>query len=159
MNPKKCLLVLALLPALACSARQIPGTSVEDTPENRVIVDIINNYRIAVENKDMNGILELVSRDYFSNYGTTADAEDDYGYEQLVRNILPVLRDDVKSVHYVIYVRRVTFPRDNICYADIEFSYKFFYVEQGKDRWKVGTNLDRMEFMKEDGVWRITSGL
>ncbi len=159
MNLKKCLLIVGFLPLVACAARQIPGTSVDDTPENRAIVDLINRYRIAVEKKDMDGILELVSRDYFSNFGTTSNADDDYGYEQLVKNVLPVLRDDVKSVNYTVYVRKITFPRDNVCYADIEFSYKFFYVDQGKDRWKVGTNLDRLEFIREDDVWRITGGL
>ena len=159
MNLKKYLLIAAFLPMVACSARQIPNTSVDDTPENRAIVDIINKYRVAVEEKDVNGILELVSRDYFSNYGTTSDSDDDYGYEQFVRNVIPALRDDVKSLTYTIYVRKISYPRDNVAYADIEFTYKFFYVDQGKDRWKVGTNLDRIEFMKEDDVWRITGGL
>lgn len=159
MNLNKSLLIVAFLPLVACSAAQIPGTSVNDTPENRVIVDIINKYRIAVETKDIAGMMELVSRDYFSNFGTTSNPDDDYGYEQLVKNIVPVLRDDVKTVNYTIYVRKITYPRDNVAYADIEFSYKFFYVEQGKDRWKVGTNLDRIEFTREDDVWRITGGL
>lgn len=159
MKLKRSLLILAFLPLVACSAKQIPGTSVDDTPENRTMVDLINRYRVAVEQKDINSLLELVSRDYFSNFGTTADPEDDYGYEQLVKDFIPVLRDEVKSVRYTIYIRKIVFPREGICYADIEFSYKFFYVDQGRDRWQVGTNLDRIEFTKEDGVWRITGGL
>lgn len=151
--------ILAALSLTACAAKQIPGTAVDDTPANKAIVDVLEKYRKAAEAKDINGILEVVSRDYFSNFGTTSDPDDDYGYEQLVRKMLPILRDEIKAVSYTIYIKKISFPKDDMAWADVEHTYKFYYVEQGKDRWKRGTNFKRFELALEDGVWRIRSGL
>ncbi|HOA12682.1 MAG TPA: nuclear transport factor 2 family protein [Myxococcota bacterium] len=159
MRTARLFMIIAALPLVACAARQIPGTAVDDTPANRDIVEVIEKYRKACEKKDIDGILEVVSRNYFSNFGTTSNTDDDYGYEQLVKNMLPILRDEIKAVSYMVYVKKISFPRENVAWADVEHSYKFYYVEQGKDRWKPGTNFKRFEFAKEDGVWRITSGL
>ncbi len=148
-----------LFSLVACSAKQIPGTEVEDNPKNRVVVDIVEKYRKAVEKKDLDSLLEIVSRTYFSNSGTTSNSEDDYGYEQLLRDVIPTFRDEIKSVQYTIYVRKVGYPREDKAYAEFEYSYKFFYVDQGKDRWVAKNDFSRLEFSLEDDVWRITSGL
>jgi len=59
----------------------------------------------------------------------------------------------------VIYLRRISFPSETTAQADFEYYYKFFYVEGGKDRWQARNDFARLEFAKEDGVWRIVAGL
>jgi hypothetical protein len=153
------LLFPILLLAVACGPRYLPNTEVEDTAKNRVIADLVERYRLAVEQRDVAALKELVSRRYFSAAGTTADASDDYGYEQLEQKVLPLLSENVKSVQFTIYLRKVTFEGETKAAAEMEYYYKFFYVEGGKDRWQAKNDFQRLEFAMEDGVWRIVSGL
>ena len=152
-------LVLALLATVACGPKYLANTQVEDTPKNRIIADLVERYRLAVEQRDVNALKELVSRRYFSNAGTTSEANDDYGYEQLEKKVLPLLQENVKSVQYIVNLRKITFKGEDRALADFEFYYKFFYVEGGKDRWAAKNDLAELEFGLEDGVWRIIGGL
>lgn len=152
-------LVLGLLAAAACGPKYIADSEVEDTPKNRVIVDLVEKYRVAIEHRDVPALRELVSRRYFSNAGTTAEAGDDYGYEQLEKKVLPMLQENIKSVQYIVNLRKITFPDDTHASAEFEYYYKFFYVEGGKDRWSARNDFARLDFALEDGTWRIVGGL
>lgn len=149
---------VSLLFLIACGPAMIPGTQIEDTPENREIADLVEKYRVAVEHRDIATLKEMISRRYFSNAGTTSDSSDDFGYEQVENRLLPELRDSVKSVQFVIYLRRIE-VHEMHAIAEFEYFYKFFYVDGGKDRWASRNDFARIEFTKEDGVWRIISGL
>ena len=147
-----------LVAVVACGPKMITNTQVEDTPQNRVIAELVEKYRQAVEHRDVASLKELVSRRYFSNAGTTADANDDYGYEQLEKKVFPVLRDQIKSVQFTIYLRKIEVQGER-AHADFEYYYKFFYVDGGKDRWMAKNDFARLDFVKEDGTWRIINGL
>lgn len=142
----------------ACAPRNIEGTGVPDTGENRVIVDLVERYRLAVERRDTEGLREMMSRRYFENAGTTANPDDDYGYDQFESGVLPLLTQDVKSVQFNIYLRRIEFQGDR-AFAEYEYYYKFYYVDGGKDRWAAKNDFARLEFVREDGVWRIAGGM
>ncbi len=148
-----CLLVLA-----ACGSKMIPDTQIEDTPANRSIADLVEKYRVAVEQRDVGALKELISRRYFTNAGTTATGDDDYGFEQVEAKVLPMLHENVKSVQLTIYLRKIEVG-DQRASAEYEFYYKFFYVDGGKDRWMAKNDFARLEFAKEDGTWRIVNGL
>ncbi len=147
-----------LLGVLGCGPQQIAGTMVADTPENRVIAELVERYRQAVERRDVPGIKEMVSRRYFSNAGTTADTSDDYGYEMVEQKLLPLLASDVKSVQFAIILRKVTISGETAM-ADFEYSRKFYYVDAGKDRWHSKADFGRLTFVREGDVWRIIDGL
>ena len=57
-----------------CGPKRIPGTDIKDSPETRAVGDVIEQYRLAVERRDPNAVLALVSRKYFDNAGTTDPA-------------------------------------------------------------------------------------
>ncbi|NOZ02079.1 MAG: nuclear transport factor 2 family protein [Deltaproteobacteria bacterium] len=151
-------LMLPILLVAACGPKYIEGTKIEDTERNREIAELVERYRLAVEHRDLDTLRSMISRDYFANAGTTAESDDDYGYDYLEKKVIPTLRDDVKSVQYRIVLRNITF-QGNRAFADYEFWYKFYYVDGGKDRWVSKNNFNRLEFAKEDGVWRIVGGL
>ena len=52
--------------AIACgsSSRNIRGTEVEDTSENRDIIRVIEKYRNAVERRDAPALMLMASKDY-----------------------------------------------------------------------------------------------
>ncbi len=103
------LFTLAL--SVACGPSYIDGTTVPDTVENRELVTMIEDYRLAVENRDVSTLAQLVSRSYFENASTTGITDDDYGYEELLKEVLPVLRDNVRKVIYKLTVERRAGPR------------------------------------------------
>lgn len=65
-----------------CKPDLLPGTNIEDTSENRAVVEFVEEYRTAVESRSAEAVLNLVADDYFEDQGTATD-EDDYGIEKL----------------------------------------------------------------------------
>ena len=150
---------IAVTSALAgCQTRMIPTTRVPDTPQNRAIFSVVMSYRKAMEQRDVKALRALISRKYFENAGTTDRADDDYGYAKLLEKVLPKLKENVKAVYLRILVTRIKVdgPRAS---ANFEYFYKFKYVEGGKEAWKQKNDFNRLEFARENGVWRIISGL
>lgn len=95
------------LPALGCRAttNYIPGTKVADTQVNRDIIEVIENYRLAVERRDAAALLGMASKQYFEDGGTT-DGSDDYGYAQL-RKVLTGRFQQGKDLRYSMRYMRV----------------------------------------------------
>ena len=56
---------LLMLAFAACTPSMIPGTSVPDTGENRELLKQVELYRQAVERKDADAVLEMVSPSYY----------------------------------------------------------------------------------------------
>ena len=158
MNARSSILLVVLTLA-ACSPKYLPNTEVPDTDENRVIVDLVERYRQAIEERDVRALREMVSRNYFSNAGTTADPEDDYGYDQIEQLILPMLKQNIKKVQYGIFVKRVRFESPTRAVAEFEHSFRYLYVVDGRDTWQAKVDFARLQFGLEDGVWRIVGGL
>lgn len=157
MKTSFALLMLAVLLA-SCGPAHIEGTTVPDTPENRALVDTVEDYRKAVEARDVGTIATLVSRRYFENASTTAEAKDDYGFEGLIQKALPVLRDNVKKVVYKLDVERVA-VKGREASVFVEWEMTFQYVEGGLEGWATGKDKNRLDFIIEDGRWKIVAGL
>ncbi len=152
-------LVLAALALAACSPKYLPNTLVPDTDANRAIVGLVERYRQAIEERDVGALREMVSRNYFSNAGTTADSDDDYGYDQIEQRILPMLKQNIKKVQYSVFVKQVRFESPTRAVAEFEHSFRYLYVIDGKDQWQASVDFARLQFALEDGVWRIVGGL
>jgi hypothetical protein len=80
--------VLPLLFAGACSGgtSYIRGTKVADSTDNRTILGVVEQYRLAVERRDTAALLALAAKEYWEDGGTPTGA-DDYGYDGL-RDVL-----------------------------------------------------------------------
>ena len=65
-----------------CKPDLLPGTNIEDTSDNRAVVEFVEEYRTVVESRSADAVLDLVAEDYFEDQGTATD-EDDYGIEKL----------------------------------------------------------------------------
>jgi len=146
------------LALLACGPAYIEGSTVPDTAENRDLLDAVEQYRLAIEQRDAGALVEKVARGYFENASTTSDPKDDYGYEQFLRKVLPVLQDNVKKVIYKITVEKVSIKGSQAS-AFIEYELTFQYVEGGVEGWASGKDKNRLDFVLEDGRWKIIAGL
>lgn len=149
---------LALVFLIGCGPGMIEGTEIEATDTNVDIYDAVERYRKAIEERDVEALFSIVSREYFENSGTTDSQQDDYGFDVLREKVLPVLRDNIKKVRVDLRVTEIKVKGDR---AEAEFEYftRFLYSEAGKDGWVTRNDFDRLEFVREDGSWKIVSGL
>jgi len=154
---------LRLLPLLAavvalclgCAARRIPGSDIEDTPDTRAILGVLEQYRAALEARDANKILQLVSEQFKDN-GGTASPEDDLDYAAL-RRVLPERLARLEDVKVDFSVRRVVVEKDT---ASVIYYYNTHYrlprlttkvVNEG--------DLEQMVLRKVGGTWKILTGI
>src|SRR6478672_4443044 len=80
-----CLLMVSGVSGCA-TVSVIPGTTVRDTRQNREILEIVEKYRRAMEERDAATLLALAHPQYYEDSGTPK-GDDDYGYQGL-RDVL-----------------------------------------------------------------------
>ena len=157
---RNALILLTLITAVllsACSPRYIKGTQVKYTAEKQKIADTLEYYRKAVIQRDTRALRELTSDSYYENGSTTVDASDDYdrnGFE----TVLTELKEDVKAVKYDIDITDINVVR-NIADVDFEFRGQYLFVVAGQERWNTHADKNRIRLRKENGAWRILSGM
>ncbi len=155
------LLALSALLALStnpgCRPSYIPDTQILDTPENREILEVVERYRKAMEQRDVETLESLVSRRYYENGSTTADQSDDWGFPDLDR-ILGELKDSVKTCVYDIKVTAIH-RNGNRADVDYEGTWSFQYTDGEQDGWSRRTDVNRLSLVKEDGRWKFVAGL
>jgi len=92
------LLSLTVLWGCASKAQSIPGTKIPETKANRAILDVVEQYRLAVERKDTAALLLMASKRYWEDGGTPTGG-DDYGYDGL-RTVLSTRFKNVEDIRY-----------------------------------------------------------
>ena len=150
--------ILFTLFGTACGTAYIENTQIPDTKDNREIWNRVMEYRKAVESRDADKLLSMVSRKYYENSETTDDSTDDYGYDELKDLVIADFRDNVLEVQYRLLPRRIEIDGDR-ANADYEYYYSFKYIEGGVSGWKPKNDFNRLEFVRENGVWNIVGGL
>ncbi|MBD90572.1 MAG: hypothetical protein CL940_09555 [Deltaproteobacteria bacterium] len=153
--------ILALSFALAvsaCASGTLPNTTIPETEETRAVFDRVQQYRTAMEARDVDGVISMVSPRYYENSGTTDSDRDDYGFQVLHDKVLKLLRDNVLSVQYQVLLRNIKVDGD-MAVADYEYFYKFKFVEGGNEGWAQRNDFNRLTFAREGGQWMIVGGL
>jgi hypothetical protein len=154
-SPLPAFLVLCAL-ATGCADRVIPNTDVPDTSENREIIGFVEEYRHAVEGRDVPGILRLVSEEYLDDNGTIL-TDDDRDYDRL-REELARWNGQVLDVRYEMRYRRVTRRNERIL-VDVTYTGSFKIATPMGDRWSRRLADNRIELVRENGEFRIVSGM
>ncbi len=155
---KKILMVSMMLTMTACGAKYIENTKIPDTPQTRKILNLVEKYRVAMEHRDIKTLGAMLSRRYYENAGTTATSDDDYGYDTVVKKVFPMLQDNVKAIQYHIKVSRITVGKHKAS-AEFEYMAKVLIAVGEHKKWIFKDDFDRLDFVKEDGVWRIVRGM
>lgn len=145
-----------LLAAAAACARKIPGTEIDDTRDNRAIVAVIDAYRRAFEARDAAAAMALVSASFFDDAGT-ADPSDDLDRDQLAK-ALPETLARLPAVKLELAVSRIEVDKDTAA-AYLYHDSRYRVSTPRGEIPKRDSDLSRMTFRREGGVWRITSGL
>lgn len=164
MNRRFLLAAALLVPTLVGCGATIPNTTVEDTPENREVVQFVEEYRRAVEDRDVGQLLQLASARYLDDNGTITGS-DDLDYDSL-REKLSGWRDRVLDVRYEIKYRRVSYDQSRI-YVEFRYTASFrVTTPDGEDRWARRLGDHRLVLTREEpeaegdtGPLRILAGM
>ena len=135
----------------------LAGTTVPDTPENRAILETVENYRSRLVERNVEGLLMLASKNYFEDSGSP-QADDDYGYEGL-RDILHSRLGRLKSMRYQIRYKAVKINGKK-AKVEVLIDGSFELSAEVGDQYRRVS--DFHEFVMEDagnGKWRFLSGM
>jgi hypothetical protein len=141
----------------ACEAALIPNTRIEDTGDNRDVVEFIEKYRLAIETRNANALLALASQNYFDDMGTPGGT-DDIDYDGLKQG-LGRLREEVLGARYQISYRAVTFDTESRVLVDMLYTGWFRINTSEGPVWKRRLEPHRIVLAREDGHLRIVSGM
>lgn len=153
------------LPALcialagACAhTTYLPGTTIAANEENKAIVDAVEEYRIRLMERNIEGLLVLASPRYFEDAGTPR-ADDDYGYDGL-KTVLTNRLVRVRSLRYDIQYRNVYVKGDR---AEVEVylngSFEVASTESGERYRRVTDNHKFVLERNENSKWKFLSGM
>jgi hypothetical protein len=145
--------LLALALSGACAhTRVLPGTQ-----DNRAILAVIEQYRMRLLEKNVEGLLNLASHGYFEDAGTPT-AEDDYGYEGL-KYVLTNRLARLKSLRYDIQYRNVR-VRGKRAEVEVFLSGAFEVIAESGDRYRRVSDYHMFELERgEKDHWKFLSGM
>lgn len=95
------LAVLVAVLSIAGCARNgsyVAGTRVPYSPQNKAVLEAVEEYRLAVERGDADALMLMAHKHYWEDSGTPSGS-DDYGYEGL-RNVLMTRLQQVSDIRY-----------------------------------------------------------
>ncbi len=144
------------LAASACAHSNIPGTEIEDSEENREIVQLVQEYKQAVERLDTDAIMALVSPRFYENNGNV-DTSDDYDYRGLESNLRSNF-ERTKRIQLMVRVDDVQVD-EQTAYAEVYYEIRAHNDYPAGLKWETGTDRTRLQFERIDDAWRIVAGL
>lgn len=148
----------SLLFALAgCATSYIPNTDVEDTSENRKVIAFCEEYRHAVEDKDVGHILKLTSPRYFEDGGNT-NPDDDMDFDGF-KEYLTSTFVKTQSIRYEIRYREVKFAENKKVFVVYTYSASFRIPGVSKEEWKHTVADNRLELVPEGDSFKIIAGM
>jgi hypothetical protein len=151
-----CVLGLLAWLGAGCSKSNIPNTDVEDTSENRKVIAFVEEYRRALEKRDVTTLLGMASESYYDDNGTPSGT-DDVDYKSLAV-MLKKIRDSVLDIRYEMKYRRIYFRKGRVL-VDYTYTGSFKIVTPDGERWtrKIGDN--RIVLERRGETFRIISGM
>ena len=156
------LLAVVLCAGVALGAcaheRMINGTMIPDTQENNTILQVVETYRQRMLEKDVNGLMLLVSTHYTED-SATPNADDDYDYEQLP-GVLRKSMTRLKSLHYEIHYKKLRYIDKDTVEIEVVRTGAFELTAESGNRYKRVSDYHRFVLERGDkGRWQFVKGL
>jgi hypothetical protein len=149
--------VASLSQAAGCAHKPIPNTRVEDTEENREVIDFVEKYRKAVEARESAVLLRMTSKMYFDDMGTP-QGDDDVDYDTLQAG-LSRLQRELLDARYQISYRGVTYTPNQRVLVDVLYTGWFKVETPEGAQWRRRLEPHRLVLAREDGHYKIVSGM
>ena len=157
--------VLPVLPVLAvcalvsagCSKHYIPNTDVEDTGDNRKVITYCEEYRKAVEEKNVLALLKMAHARYYED-GGNAKPEDDIDFDGL-KDYLTSNFLKTNAIRYEIRYRKITFTERKDVMIDYTYTASYRIPGLKNEEWRHTVADNRLVLAHEGDSFRITSGM
>jgi hypothetical protein len=157
----RCLALVTLVvlgaAASACSKTYIPNTDVEDTSDNRSVIEFCETYRHALEDKNVGQLVKLMSPGYFEDGGNTKP-EDDADYDA-IREFLTGEFLKTTGIRYEIRYRRITFTEKNHVYIDYTYAAAWKLPGAKTDEWHHAVADNRLDLVRDADSFKIVAGM
>lgn len=151
------LLGLCALAPSGCATHYIPNTDVEDIGNNREVIEFCEDYRKAVERRNIGLLLRFAHPNYYED-GGNIDASDDLDYAGL-KQYLETRFQDAKAIRYEIRYRRVGRGRNNVITVDYTYSASYKLPTETGDVWRRTVADNRLELIPHKDSFLIVSGM
>ena len=151
------ILVTSLVFMVGCGQKYIKGTKIKFSKPKQELAQVVEQYRVAVEKRDVATLRKLASLNYYENGSTTTNPKDDYDYNGLEK-VLADLKNTVRKVKYEITITDIeVFGKS----ARVEYEYRsqYLFANGEQDVWATAADKNRLELRKERGSWRILAGM
>lgn len=151
------IMVLAALLITGCTAKRIPGIEIQlaDTPDNRALVKLMDNFRDALEHKDMDRLMAMASKKFYEDSGTP-ETDDDYSYDGLMEHFTKHFKR-LKKIQLNLQLKKVV-VKGNKAKVDYRYVERYLMDLPSGEKWQVTDELNRIELVKEEGKWKVLSG-
>ena len=146
----------ACLLAAACSHATLPGTNIQDTAENRAVLDVFGKYKSALEARDPTAILALATPDY-SDPGDPSRGVEPADRPGLQRKLQEDL-GKVTGLRLEATVKDLQI-KGNEARLDYFQVLRYAVATPSGEKWKSESDDARMRFLRVNGEWKIASGL
>jgi hypothetical protein len=151
------LVVGLALGSLGCSKQYIPNTDVEDSEFNRNVVQFCEEYRRAVERRNIALLLKMADPKYYED-GANIDASDDLDYAGL-RDYFEQKFRYTKAIRYEVRYRAVGKGRNDVINVDFTYSASYKIPTEHGDIWRRRVADNRIELAAYRDGFRILSGM
>ena len=150
-------LFVAVTALAGCSTTFIPNTTVEDTSDNRKVIQFCEDYRHAVEDKNIGRLMSMVSPRYHEDGGNTID-DDDMDVDGL-KEYLTTTFVKTAGIRYEIRYRRVTFTETSKVYVDYTYAGSFKIAVPKGFEWRHTVADNRLELIPDGETYKIIAGM
>ncbi|MEM1350171.1 MAG: hypothetical protein AAGI01_16550 [Myxococcota bacterium] len=134
-----------------------PESEIPNDDAHRELLEVFAEYRRALVRKDFGTLNRIIADVYYENAGTTSTTRDDYGHEQLPKTFEQIA-SHAETIQYQVTVKSMTLDRSK-GFVDYEYRYAYQYKVGEGVSWDAGVDVNRVEFRKVDGAWKIVNGL
>ena len=157
LRPQNAAASIFALALLGCSPTFIPNTDVEDTSQNRKIVTFCEDYRHAVEEKNVGQLVKMASAHYHEDGGNT-NAEDDIDFDGL-KNYLSSSFEKTQSIRYEIRYRKIQVTETNHVYVDYTYAASYKIPGVTKEEWRHTVADNRLDLIPDGETFKILGGM
>jgi hypothetical protein len=147
---------LITLGMASCTPNTIPGTPIYDTKDNRAVLDVLSQYQSASQALDSDGLLQLASTKYFDkSFMDRGRSPIDYAHLQ---KMLTDKFGRLKALKMEITPKDLHIKGDT-AQVDYFMVMHFSVVEPQGEKWFSESDDERMSLAREDGGWKVVSGM
>lgn len=138
------------------SQKTIDSTQIEDTEENRSLIQIANQYNQHINQKNVEKLFELASKEYYDN-GGTATTEDDFGYGALKKRLQERFAL-ISEINQKIKVTQII-KNDDRFFITYHYDGRFLINVKGKKRWHTKQDMNQLVLIKSKNGFKIIKGM